>query len=54
MTWTQAVPLLKPDEATSSQLSHFQGFPNSTLLESIGILILEKARLALREGQCEL
>jgi len=52
MTWTQAVPLLKPDEATSEQLSHFQGFPNSTLLESIGIPIPEIARLALREGQC--
>ena len=52
MTWTQAVPLLKPDEATSEQLSHFQGFPNSTLLESIDIPIPEIARLALREGQC--
>ena len=52
MTWTQAVPLLKPDEATSKQLSHFQGFPNSTLLESIGIPIPEIARLALWEGQC--
>jgi len=52
MTWTQTVPLLKPDEAISEQLSHFQGFPNSTLLESIGIPIPEIARLALREGQC--
>jgi len=36
---TEAAPFFKPDEAISEQLSHFQGFPNSTLLESIGIPI---------------
>ena len=52
MTRTQAAHLFKPDETTSEQLSHFQGFPTPTLLESIGIPIPEIARLALREGQC--
>lgn len=51
MTWTQAAHLFKPDDATSEQLSHFQGFPNPTLLESVGVPIPGIARLALREGQ---
>lgn len=52
MTLTQAAHLFKSGDATSEQISHFQGFPNPTLLESIGIPISEIARLALREGQC--
>lgn len=44
MTWTQATNIFNPDEATFEQFSHFQGFPNQTLLESIGIPIPGIAR----------
>lgn len=52
MTWKQATNIFNPDVAALEQFSRFQGFPNPTLLESIGIPIPEIARLALREGQC--
>jgi len=45
MTWTQATNIFNPDVATLEQFSHFQGFPNPTLLESIDIPIPEIAHL---------
>ncbi len=44
MTWKQATNIFNPDVAALEQFSRFQGFPNPTLLESIGISIPEIAR----------
>ena len=44
MTWTQATNIFNPDVAALELFSRFQGFPNPTLLESIGIPIPEIAR----------